>query len=142
MHKLKHLSIFLFLLYLILCLLLDEFHPFSRYPMYSSFPDYSYVFYLSSEEKLVPFNGNFRMKANDVSHLYVAVCEKHNFLHGSGLESDSQLTVVGKEMFEQILETKIGNLSQDSLAIHREHYFYKDGKIQKNDKILYTGDIE
>lgn len=141
--KIKYISVFLFVGYIILSLLFNEFHPFSKYPMYNSFPNYAYTFYVSDEQgKLVPLQGHFQMQANELSHLYTTICETKNIKHGNGMESDEELGIIGKEMLERIISSKKGTLKNDSLSIHREYYYFENGNIIKDDRELYTANVE
>jgi hypothetical protein len=137
------LSVFLFIIYVSLSLLLPEFHPFSRYPMYDSFPNYAYSFYVADTKgKIIPFRKNFKTQADEISHMYCEVFDEHNFNRGFGIESDNQLSIVGKELLAYIIQARSKSLVSDSISLHRVHYEFREGKIMKHDKQLFKSKVE
>lgn len=128
---------FLFLSYVVICVLIPEIHPFSKYPMYSSFPNYSYSFYVADKnDSLIPFHDNFKIRANEIAHTYYEICSNHNFKCGFGAETDSQLSVVGCEMLDHIIKLRKSTLVADSISLHRIYYLFEGGKIKSYDKQL------
>jgi hypothetical protein len=124
-------------------MLTQEFHPFSKYPMYSSFPNYSYSFYVADgKDSLLPFMQNFKVQANEIGHIYVEICEEHQFKHGFGMETDSQLRIVGQELLGTIIKARKMTLSTDSVSIHRKYYFFEGGKIKNHDEQLCKRKVE
>ena len=66
------------LLYIIGVLLFNETHPFSRFPMYSNFPNWSYSFYLTDEaNEIIPFS-SLETTGSSVGHLYGSVSDELN----------------------------------------------------------------
>jgi hypothetical protein len=67
----------------------------------------------------------------NLAHMYTTICEKNNFEHGHGMESDSVLHEIGKQMLNI---TKINNLkythNNKKVKINRM-YFYYEGKVIK-----------
>jgi hypothetical protein len=128
---------FLFLTYAVICMLIAEVHPFSKYPMYSSFPNYSYTFYVADgNDSLIPFKENFKVRGNEVAHTYYEICDNHNFKRGFGVETDSQLAIVGCEMLEHIIRVRKSKLPTDSISLHRIYYLFEGDKIKSYDKQL------
>jgi hypothetical protein len=136
-------GVFLFALYVGLSLMLDEFHPFSRFPMYDSFPNYAYSFYIAdSKDELVPFREDFRTQANEISHMYCEICDEHKFARGFGQETEQQLNIVGQELLTYILHARKKPLTMDSLSIHRVYYQFEEGKIITHDQQLCKRKVE
>lgn len=135
--RIKFLSIFLFSGYLLLSLLLPEFHPFSRYPMYNSFPNYSYVFGVKDEAgNPVPLKKYFNTNADGWAHLYFIINERKGFDCGNGVETDEELRIVGHEMLISLLATVKGPLPFDSISVNRVYRYFKDGIIVTDEKQL------
>ena len=134
----------IFVGYVVVSLLIGkDIHPFSRYPMYDSFPNYSYSFYVADDDNQpVYFMNNFKTQANEIGHMYSEICEEHNFNHGMGLETDSQLTVVGGELLDYIIRAREKKLVTDSLSIHRVYYLFENDKIIRHDKQLCKRKVE
>ena len=131
----------LFGLYLTISLLIGEFHPFSRYPMYSSFPNYAYVFYLSNEkEEIVPFVNNFGFSknANFIAAAFYSISNHNNYTYGFGNEKAEQLQHTGKEIMDLILyRENTARFDFDTLKLYRRHYFIKNSQIHYTDKIMH-----
>ena len=135
--KPRHIPFLLFGSYVLLCLLLPEFHPFSRYSMYNRFPNSAYAFYLRNENRdTVALKPNFRMGAQELAHLYGTVVNKLGFDHNT--EADSQLTAIGREMLPLILATRRTGLPFHRLELCRVHWYFNGDIIQKDEKQLYS----
>ncbi len=111
--------------------------------MYCSFPNYAYAFYVADTQgKMLPLDKYFGVKANEVSHLYVRVCEEKGFENGYGTESNSELEMVGKEMLTRILVSASKAIDCDSVSIHRINWHIENDIIVKDDKQLYKAKVE
>lgn len=132
---------FLFGLYLLLSLLVGEFHPLSKYPMYNAFPNYAYVFYTTDEkEQLVPYLKNFQFSKNAsyIAFAFYSISDLHNYPYGFGKENPIHLKNTGKELLEVILDQEnIANYNFDTLKIYRRFYFIEDKQIHYTDQMLY-----
>lgn len=124
------------LMYVVLCLLVGENHPFSLVPMYDSFPDQSYSFYLSNEQnKILPVESYFTYRAEDIAHNYYAIYD-----HLSGNETDSMLHETGQAMWQRLLPNiKPTAHLADTVYLHRVTYYLHDDTINSSDEILYAG---
>jgi hypothetical protein len=118
-------------IYIIGVFVFGEAHPFSMLTMYSSFPNYSYVFFFTDDKNKIIKSSELNAITSNLGHMYATVCEKNKFSYGHGLESDSVLHEVGKQMLNII---KINN----SKLIHNNKkvklnrmYFYYEGNIIK-----------
>lgn len=132
---------FLFGAYLLLSLVIGEFHPLSRFPMYNSFPNYAYVFYLNDEKaQLVPYLKyfDFSKNASYVAFDFYSFFNYNNYPLGYGNENPIHLKKAGESLTNMILEQK-GALPYDfdTLKIYRRNYFIKDNHIQYNDHMMY-----
>ncbi len=131
------------LLYMICSLFFGEIHPFSCFPMYSSFPKWSYTFYLADENgKLIPSQA-FNTTGGKMGHTFYSLCESKKISYGDGIESKAELATIGKEMMDLILlNNKNNSKKHPYLAIHRIYFFYKNGTIQKINTIIYEKNLE
>lgn len=129
------------ILYMCCSLLIGEIHPFSCFPMYSSFPNWSYAFYFANKnDKLIPAE-EFHTTGAKIGHTFYSVCSSKKILYGNGMESDKELQTIGKEMMDLIVlnnkSTKYSNI-----ALHRIYFFYQNDTIKQQNKIIYERNFE
>lgn len=123
-------------IYLVGFLILGEVHPFSAYPMYNSFPNWSYTFYFTDEnDSLIPSN-EFDLSSGAINHKFYAICEDERINYGYGRESKSELFSIGKKMTEMIIPVaKKKDLT--IVKLHRIHFKYVKDKVVKIDRVIY-----
>jgi hypothetical protein len=130
-------SFCIMVIYLIGVFIFDNAHPFSKFTMYNSFADYSYVFYFTDDKNKMIKCTDLNITGTNMAHLYTTICEKNNFSHGHGMESDSVLQVVGKQMLEII---KISNKNKThgnlTVKLNRLYFFYEGKKIQCKQQLM------
>ncbi len=129
------------ILYMSCSLLIGEIHPFSCFPMYSSFPNWSYAFYLADKNnKLIPAE-EFQTNGGKMGHLFYSICESKKTVYGNGVESNIELQTTGKEMMDLIL---LNNKStkHSKVALHRIYFFYQNDTIKQQNKIIYERNSE
>jgi hypothetical protein len=129
------------ILYMSCSLLIGEIHPFSCFPMYSSFPNWSYAFYLADKNnKLIPAE-EFQTTGGKMGHMFYAICESKKIDYGNGIESDTELRTIGKEMMDLIaVNTKPTKYSK--VTLHRIYFYYQNDTIKKQNKIIYERNFE
>ncbi|MFM6935220.1 MAG: hypothetical protein ACKOXP_07230 [Flavobacteriales bacterium] len=116
--------------------LLGEFYPFTKFPMYSSFPNYSYVFYLTdSKGTFVPLN-KYNMYGGAFSHVFFSTANDLQIQNGYGKETKDELSRIGQKMMHR-LELESGQKLKN-IQIHRIHFFHRGKKIVKRDQIIYA----
>jgi hypothetical protein len=124
------------LTYFIGVMIFGEAHPFCKFSMYSSFADYSYVFYFTDNENKMIKCTDLNTTGTNLAHMYTTICEKNDFKHGHGMESDSVLHEIGKQMLNII---RINNLklthNNKKVKINRMYFYYegKDIKCKKQE---------
>ena len=138
---------YLFILYVAISLLIGkDFHPFSQFPMYNSFPNYSYVFYLTNERgNIVPFRKSFSLGkgAGTVAHKFNAFFEYHNYKTGYGEEDSTQLKQAGKELMDMLLQGEnTGKFDFDTLRLFRRYYRLEQDTITYRDNLMYEQAIK
>lgn len=116
-----------FLLYCLGFLTFGETHPFSRFPMYSSFPNWSYVFYITDEEDhIIPFE-DINIHGAEVSHLYYLLCEDLGIRSGDFEESNKELEILGSKMLAILKEQQ--QFNYDTLKLYRKGYYLENDSI-------------
>jgi hypothetical protein len=117
------------LFYIIGVLIFNETHPFSRFPMYSSFPNWSYSFYLTNKtDEIIPFS-NLETDGEAVGHLYGSVSQELDILYGDFMESEVELQKIGNRMMNILLESR-GNLVGE-YKLYRKAFYYKNDSIHE-----------
>src|SRR5690554_5406096 len=94
----------LFILVVFLTFLVREWYPFSFYPMYNEFPNWSYTFYLEDENQ-----EHIRIDDLDhgsLSHLFYAEANNIKIHYGNNIESKEELEQVGEKIIENIFVNK------------------------------------
>lgn len=131
-------SVCIVIVYAIGVIVFGEAHPFSRFTMYSSFADYSYVFYFSDENNRLIKCPDLNTTGTNMAHLYTTICERNSFNHGHGMESDSVLKVIGKQMLDIIKMSNL-NIHHGNLKVKLNRlYFYYEGKtIKCKQQLMY-----
>lgn len=131
------------LLYMICSLFFGEIHPFSCFPMYSSFPNWSYTFYLADENgKLIPSHA-FNTTGGKMGHTFYSLCKSKKISYGDGIESKAELATIGKEMMDLILlNNKKHSKKYSKIALHRICFFYQNNSIKKNNSIIHERNLE
>jgi hypothetical protein len=133
---------FLFVFYVAISLLIGkEFHPFSTFPMFNSFPNYGYVFFLKNErDEVVTYGRNFAKSKNAgyVAHTYYSFFNSHNYSCGFGEEDSAHVREAGKVLLEMILKDENTDaLDFDSLKIYRRFYFLENEQLTFRDDLMY-----
>jgi hypothetical protein len=129
--------------YILLSLVIGEVHPFTTVPMYNKFPNYAYAYYVSDENgKMLPVGSYFNYNAGNLSHNYVAICESKKIIHGYEVETQDQLSQVGKEMLEQLIAYRRDSIPAKILQMHRVNYFLEKDSIKTKDVVMYGMEIK
>ena len=129
-----------FVLYGIGYLIFGEIHPFSRYPMYSSFPNWSYVFYITDKhDKIIPFE-TMNIYGAEVSHLYYFISEDLQILCGNFQESKEDLDLLGTKMIE-IIKVQT-DFDHPFIKLYRCGYYLENDSIIRIDQLMTIIDYE
>ena len=126
---------------LISLVLKNEFHPFSKFPMYNSFPNWGYVFFLRNEnDELIPFSKNFSRNKNAgyIAHTYYSFFNHKGYYCGWGKEDSIHNKEAGKELLTMILKDEnYSKFDFDSIKLYRRMYYLDNGQLTHKDLILY-----
>lgn len=123
------------IVYLLLCLVMGENHPFSMQPMYSSFPNSAHSFYLSNEDnKLLPIHEFFNYSSEDLAHNYSVISSTTN------QNNKLQDSAVGRLMMQLVLPRAYSAAKNfDSLRLHKVTYYLSEtDSVFQKDEILYA----
>lgn len=127
---------FISVLFVLGSFVFGEFYPFTQFPMYSEFPNYAYVFYVSDRQaNFIPLR-NFGTYGGAFSHLYFSVANELKIKNGYGFESKADLEKIGKRM-HHYLNVKAKRQIK-SIEIHRIHFFHYENKRAKVDRVIYA----
>lgn len=126
------------LIYIVLSLIIGENHPFTLLPVYSTFPNYAYSFYLSDGTgKVIPIGKYFSYGAADLSHVYVAACAMQKLSPGIQDHSALQLASLGEVMLNELKEHPGTLHLSGKVQLHRVRFFIGRDSIKKNDVMMY-----
>lgn len=126
-------SFFLFALYIPLSLVLPEYYPLSKYPMYNSWGREGAVFSLrDNNNKLIPLNKISKINGAKLSHIYSA--EKRERV------SDS---LAGKKMMEFLKANRNkSSMVRGEVSINKTILLWDKSKIYTNEIQLYKDTME
>ena len=132
----------LLIFYVVISLLIGkDFHPFSLFPMYNSFPNYSYVFYLKNERgEIVPYTQRFTLAKNagSVAHQYSSFFNFHHYRSGFGEEDSVHLKEAGKELMGMLLQGEnTSKFGFDTLMLYRRYYRLHNDSLNYQDDLIY-----
>tara|TARA_R110000868_G_scaffold119573_2_gene317512 strand:+ start:494 stop:937 length:444 start_codon:yes stop_codon:yes gene_type:complete len=117
-------------------LLFGETHPFSRFPMYSSFPNWSYSFYLANDNNDIIPLASVDTDGAALGHLYGSVAYELNIPYGEFMESEDDLRKIGDRMMYILFEDKTAN--HNYLKLYRKGFFYQNDTIQEITTLMTT----
>lgn len=128
-------------IYLICSVIIGEFHPFSQFPMYNSFPNWSYVFYYTDKEgQLIPAK-QLQTNSGHLAHMFYTACGTLQLEYGNGIESQQELKQLGIEMTKQVQQL-IHLPTPQKVKLHRVYFYKVEAEIRKKDVIIYEGFIQ
>jgi hypothetical protein len=111
-----------------------EIHPFSRFPMYSSFPNWAYSFYLTNEsDEVIPFS-TINTDGGAIGHLYGSVSDEFNIPYGEFMESKEELNKIGDRILNIILHSE--ELNAKKLKLYRKAFYYQNDTIRERTDLM------
>jgi hypothetical protein len=120
----------------------QEFYPFSRYPMYDNFPNWSYTFYFEDEvgnnlKETLPISHSA------FSHLYFAELNNKGIPYGNGIETSKDLELIGKRITEQVFNfTLLKNKGITEISVFRIHNYIVNSIMISDTIKIATTDVE
>jgi hypothetical protein len=129
----QHLAFFVFLFGGIF---FAERYPFTRFPMYNEFPNYSYVFYISDLNNKPLALAKLGIGGGELAHNYFAIANARQFPNGKNLETSQHLRQIGYEM-ARIIRQKKPNFKVP-FQIHRLYFYKSKNQLKRQDRVIYT----
>lgn len=129
----------IFIPFVILSWIIGEQHPFSRIPMYHSFPNYAYVFSLSDKnDRLIPLKSVSYLGTAELSHLYYTSLYNHEiFLYGYAREDSFNLGIIGADMINNTTWINPNFLADSCFHLNRQYFFVSDKGFEVINKVIY-----
>ena len=124
------------LFYIFGMLFFRETHPFSRFPMYSSFPNWAYSFYIANKTNRVIPLSSVDTDGVALGHLYGSVAGELNISYGNFMESEDDLRKIGDRMMEIVLESR--DSSEAGLRLYRKAFYYNKDSITEQTDLMTT----
>lgn len=119
-----------FAVYCTISLTVGEWHPFSQFPMYNSFPNWSYAFYLADESgEMVPSWDAFEVDAGHLAHQFYGICQHHGIAYGHGMETEEELRFIGDKMLESV-DGKYRLAYDSELRLFRRHFLFEGDTLK------------
>jgi hypothetical protein len=133
-------NILLGAVYVVLCILIGEVHPFTKVAMYDKFINYAYSFKLTdNKEQVIPLTGYFRITSGSISHKYFTVMQQRGLEYGFGKESDSTLKAVGAVLLQDVKSRKKTKpIPSDSLRLYLVYYSLEHDSIRQIERLMYA----
>jgi hypothetical protein len=135
---------FIFILYVTISLIVGrEFHPFSTFPMYNSFPNWGYVFFMKNEKgDMIPYGPSLsdgqKKNAGYVGHTFYSYMEQKSYPFGDGKEDPAHLHNAGEALMKMILLGEDPQkIKADTIKIYRRYYYLKNETMQYRDDMIY-----
>lgn len=119
-----------------------EFYPFSFYPMYNHFPNWSYTFYFEDEN-----NNNIKhflvVSHGSLSHLFYSACQRQEISYGYGQETDDELQSVGERISRQALYwSEIEKAGFSDVKLYRIHNYMTSSQLISDTLLISVVHVE
>jgi len=130
-------SYLLGLFYVAIVQLVGEWHPFSRFSMYSRFPDYAdYYFLENGNGQIIPIKEHFTLKADEVKDFVNARMGKYNYSYGNRTSKLENFQHVGAEVLPIIISRRKKELRFDTVSLKRMYIYKENETIQQEKQLL------
>ncbi|MEM7104570.1 MAG: hypothetical protein AAF502_15645 [Bacteroidota bacterium] len=94
------------LIFVLSSLTIGDFHPFARFNMYSSFPNWAYFFYITDQnEEVIPLQEYFNTFSGELSHDFSAYCNFNSIMMGIDLPP-TQNKSIGDKMLHNLFNKR------------------------------------
>ncbi len=126
-------------IYLLLCLMVGETHPFSLVEMYNSFPNFARTFLLTdSHENVLPFNEYYWLNSSDLSHKYNTAIELIQSKKPGQKLAPDDLQKVGEIMMKALNDNSKKPVEADSLKLYLITNYMSNDSVQTDKQLLYA----
>ncbi len=128
----------LFFSIIIITFLVGEIYPFSFYPMYNNFPNFSYVFYIE-DDKGKNLKEYLLVSHAGLSHIFFAQCEVLKIQSGLGMEKKKNLETIGSKMLRRALNySKVRGEGIKVINLKRIYNYYQKDRIFSDTTVMIT----
>ncbi len=125
------------LFYMVGGLILGEFHPFSKFPMYNQLPNWSYVFYYTDENNVIIPCDTFNFSGAGLGHLFYNIAESEGIKFGNGMERDDELEKIGSLMYIETTKQSSYLTNIKTVKLWRKYFYFEGDKINMSEKLIY-----
>ena len=126
----------IFVPYIVISMYTGELHPFSQFPMYNSFPNWSYLFYIKTQEGRM-VSPLFELKSNSgaIAHVYYSACQRYEVEYGMGLETPEEMRMIADEILISLVKDK-PDFRGDTLYFYKRHFYLVDKEIREKETLM------
>jgi|GEM_PF-1708398 len=140
-HYIKQRS-WLLVLYVPLCLLIGEAHPFSNVSMYSSFAPDAYAFMLTdNRDNIIPISKYYSTHSGNLGHEFNSICADMHINGYPDYAKAENVIAIGKVLFAHLQLKEISTPPTDSVKLYMVSYTYGGNKISSNKTLMYNGSV-
>jgi hypothetical protein len=106
-----------------------ENHPFTRFPMYSHFPNWAYSFYFcDSQGEPLPAQ-NYGLTGGALGHQFYSWCQYLDIPYGDARETPEQLQQVADSML-----LRVQYLNKTKPQLWRRYFYYQGKQMMHKDE--------
>lgn len=118
-------------IYVVLCICVwQEFHPFTRMPMYDTFATHHFSFKVTDSQcRLIATQYNLNMHSGALSHLFSTICRIQKTSFTPAQMQDNRLQLIGKEMMDKIKLKNTHTLNTDTLHLYMVCDYYSNNQM-------------
>ena len=130
------------IIYLILCLLIGEIHPFTLMPMYNKFVNYAYSFKLTDKEgKVIPVSSYYSITCGSLAHKFYAISNSLAVNCGFEKETTQELRIIGKKLLKELEASRKTNPPADTICLYLVNHSFENDSIVKTEKLMYAAKV-
>lgn len=137
-HQNKFKKHYIFFSIILISMIVREFYPFSLYPMYNNFPNWSYTFYFTDENDQ-SLSYCLKDRHENISHIYFAEFYNKGWKVGEGHENEKHLNIVGKNIIEKSIDFKrIKESGINEIRLKRINNHFIGDELKIDTSRIYT----
>ncbi len=130
------------IIYLILCLLIGEIHPFTLMPMYNKFVNYAYSFKVTDKEgKVIPVSSYYSTTCGSLAHKFYAIAQTFGINYGFDSETPQELQLIGKQLLKELQASRKTNPQADTIYLYLVNHSFENDSIVKTERLMYAAKV-
>jgi hypothetical protein len=115
----------------------QEFHPFSRMPMYDTFTSYNFSFKVTDKSnRLIATHYNLNMHSGALAHLFSTICRRQGISFTPEQISNRRLQLIGNEMMQKIKLKASNTINTDTIQLYIVCDYYSGNSIKTTEQLL------